>query len=217
MSKFEYADDAALVDADAATVTARVTTLSAGRWWYRRPRARSCISTARRGSAQRRRPRLKVCSYSSTQVRHLLPNVSVAARIEDTRRLLVWWWCDAGAHVEARWPIELCRRQSGVLLRLCWARCRPYVGNTPLENVYSFEYLGAECIVTTLTFVIEQTTAVHSARSPAFWQTTSCRAWWSWGRTSLLCVRRWHEHLKPGLSLSQWCAAWTGLTAAVST
>ena len=30
MSKFEYADDAALVDADAATATARVTALAAG-------------------------------------------------------------------------------------------------------------------------------------------------------------------------------------------
>ena len=30
MSKFEYADDTALVDADAATATARVTTLAAG-------------------------------------------------------------------------------------------------------------------------------------------------------------------------------------------
>ena len=30
MSKFEYADDAALVDADAATGTARVTALAAG-------------------------------------------------------------------------------------------------------------------------------------------------------------------------------------------
>ena len=31
-------------------------------WWYRRPRARWCISTARRTSAQRRRPKLKLWS-----------------------------------------------------------------------------------------------------------------------------------------------------------
>ena len=30
MSKFEYADDAALIDADAATATARVTALAVG-------------------------------------------------------------------------------------------------------------------------------------------------------------------------------------------
>ena len=61
MSQFEYADDAALVDADAATATVRVSAIAAGsrmrRWLYRRPRARPCTSTARSESARRRRPR----------------------------------------------------------------------------------------------------------------------------------------------------------------
>ena len=65
MSKFEYVDDAALVDADAATATVRVTSLAAGSiadaaMVILRPIARSCISTARPASAQRRRPRLKL-------------------------------------------------------------------------------------------------------------------------------------------------------------
>ena len=33
MSKFEYADDAALVDDDAATITTRVTAIAAGYIW----------------------------------------------------------------------------------------------------------------------------------------------------------------------------------------
>ena len=34
-------------------------------------------------------------SEASTQVRRLFRNVSNAARNEDPRRSLVWWWCDA--------------------------------------------------------------------------------------------------------------------------
>ena len=52
MSKFEYADDAAHIDADAATATARVTALAAG----------SITDAARGTSVQRRRPRLKLRS-----------------------------------------------------------------------------------------------------------------------------------------------------------
>ena len=78
MSKFEYADDAALIGADAATATARVTTLAAG-----------SITDA-----------TVVISQAKSKVMHV-------------------------------------HRKLNALLS------QVYVGNTPLENVYSFEYLGA--------------------------------------------------------------------------
>ena len=129
--------------------------------------------------------------------------------------MVVW----RSAHVEARWPIELCRLQSGVLLRLCWARCTSATLRSRTSTRSSI--WGRECsamALTTLTFVIAWPShKLHSARSPAYGQTTGCRVRWSWGRTSLLCVRRWHTHLKHGRSLSQWCAVWTGLTVAACT
>ena len=103
------------------------------------------------------------------------------------------------------------RRAAEALLSLV------YIDNTPLENVYSFEYLGArlQCdgVATLMIITAWPSHSLYSARSPAYGQTTGCRGRWSWGRSSLLCVRRWLTHLKPGCSLSQWCAVWTVLTA----
>ena len=66
MSKFEYADDAVLVDADAATATTRVTALSAGSLTdaamviSQAKRKVMDIHRKRRASAQRLRQRLKL-------------------------------------------------------------------------------------------------------------------------------------------------------------
>ena len=52
-----------------------------------------------------------------------------------------------------------------------------YVGNTPLENVFSFEYLGArmQCHGTDVRHRMAISHRLHSARSPAYGQ-TGCRA-----------------------------------------
>ena len=64
ISKFEYVDDAALVDTDAATATARVTALAAGSLtdaaMVISQDKSKVISTARHAPAQRRRPSLKL-------------------------------------------------------------------------------------------------------------------------------------------------------------
>ena len=90
MSKFEYADDAALVDADAATETARVTALAAGSLTD----ADMVISQGKSEAMHIHRKTgvnstSKTDIEAGTQVRWLLPNFSNAARIEDPRRSLV--------------------------------------------------------------------------------------------------------------------------------
>ena len=90
MSKFEYADDAAFVDADAATATAKVTTLAA----CSLTDAAMMVSQAKSKVMHILRKK-RVSSTNETevealkQVRRLLPNVYNAARIEDPRRSLV--------------------------------------------------------------------------------------------------------------------------------
>ena len=90
MSKFEYADDAALVDADAATATARVTALAAGSITD----AAMVISQAK-SKVMHIHHKMRISSMTEAEVealklaRRLLPNVSNAARIEDPRRSLV--------------------------------------------------------------------------------------------------------------------------------
>ena len=150
-------------------------------------------------------------SQSSTQVRRLLPNIW---RCQDWRSTLlagvmeVW----RNAHAEARWPIELCILQRGVLLRLCWARCASATLRSRTSTRSSS--WGSVTVLTPLTFVIAWPShRLHSARSPAYGQTTGCLASWNRRSTSYRCVRHWHTYLKPGCSLSQWCAVWTGLTA----
>ena len=130
MSKFEYADDAALVDADAAIATARVTALAAG----------SLTDAA------------IVISQAKSKVMHRKTRVSSTTDAEDeastpTQRGLhihAARWCDGGVKQRSRRGSvadrdvqTAARRAPGALLS------HVDVGNTPLENVYSFEYLEA--------------------------------------------------------------------------
>ena len=69
-------------------------------------------------------------------MRRLLTNISNVARIEDPR------WCDGGVTQRscrgslANRAVQTAKRQAAEALL-----SQVYVGNTPLENVYSFKYL----------------------------------------------------------------------------
>ena len=181
------------------------------RWWYRRPRARSCISSTRSASAQRMRPRLKLwnkcdaCSRTLTTQRGL--------KIHAAR------WCDDGVTQRSRRRLLADRAVRTAKRRVAESLLsQMYVSNTWLEKVYAFEYLGArmQCDGADDTDVHHRMAIAHTtfgSLSSIYGQNTGCRARWSWGRIRLLCVRRWNTHLKPGRSLSQWCAVWTVLTS----
>ena len=144
MSKFEYAVHAALGDADAATATARVTALAAGC----RTDAAIVISQAK-GKVMHIHRKTRVSSTTETEVEsmRLAHKCDTFSRTFPTQRGLkihAAHECDGGVTQHSgqgsladRAAPTAKRRTVEALL------CQVYVGNTPFENVYSFEYLGA--------------------------------------------------------------------------
>ena len=183
MSKFEYADDGALIDADAATATARVTALAAG---YITDAA-MVISQAKSTVMHiHRKTHVSSTTEAEVEALKLAHKCDACSRTFPTQRGLkihAARWCGGGVTQRSR------RRSLADRAVQTAKRCttdallsQVYAGNTPLENVYSFEYPGggAECSVTALT-TLRFVTAwpshkLHSARSPAYGQTTDCRA-----------------------------------------
>ena len=174
MSKFEYADDTALVDADAA----RVTVLAAGSITD----AAMMISQAKSKVMYIHR---KTCISSTTEAAvealKLAHKCDACSRTFPTQRGLKIQsarWCDGGVTQRSRRgsladrAVQTAKRRAAEALL-----SQVYVGNTPLENVYSFEYLGArmQCDCTDDTDVrhrmaIAQTTfgslSMHMDRPP---------------------------------------------------
>ena len=148
MSKFEYADDAALIDADAATATARVTALAAG----------SITDTAMVISQAtskvmhiHRKTHVSSTTEAEVEVLKLAHKCDACSRTFPTQRGLkihAARWCDGGATQRSRRGSLADRAVQTEKRRAAEALLsQVYAGNTPLEN----EYLGRECSVTALT------------------------------------------------------------------
>ena len=143
-SKFEYADDAALVDADAATATARVTALAAGSLTD----AAMVISQAKSKVMHiHRKTHVSSTTEAEVEALKLAHTCDACFRTFPTRRgmkIHAARWCDGGVMQRSRRgsladrAVQTAKRRAAEALL-----SQVYVGNTPLENVYSFEYLGA--------------------------------------------------------------------------
>ena len=141
MSKFEYADDAALVDADAATATARVTALAAGSLTD----AAMVISQAKIMHIHRK-THVSSTMEAEVEALKLAHKCDACSRTFPTQRGLkihAARWCAGGVMQRSRRGSLVDRAVQTAKRRAAEALLsHVYVGNTPLENVYSFEYLG---------------------------------------------------------------------------
>ena len=144
MSKFEYADDAALIDADAATATARVTALAAGSITD----AAMVISQAKSKVMHiHRKTHVSSTTEAEVEALKLAHKCDACSRTFPAQRGLkihAARWCDGGVTQRSRRG-SLADRAVQTAKRLAAEALlsQVYVGNTPLENVYLFEYLGA--------------------------------------------------------------------------
>ena len=143
MAKFEYEDDA-LVDADAATATARVTALAAGSLTD----AAIVISQAKSNVMHIHR-KTHVCSTTEAEVEalKLAHKCDACSRTFPTQRgmkIHAARWCDSGVTQRSRRCSLAYRTGQTAKRRAAEALLsQVYVSNTPLENRYSFEYMGA--------------------------------------------------------------------------
>ena len=142
MSKFEYADDAALVDADAATATARVTALAVGSLTA----AAIVISQAKNKVMHiHRKTRVSSTTEPEVEALKLAHKCDACSRTFSTQRGLkihAARWCDGGVTQRSRRGSLADRAVQTAKRRAADALLNQvYAGNTPLENVYSFEYL----------------------------------------------------------------------------
>ena len=144
MSKFEYADDAVLIDTDAATVTAGVTALAAGSITD----ATMVISQAKSKVMHiHRKMRVSSTTEAEIEALKLAHKCDARSRRFPTQRGLkihAARWCDGGVTQRscrgslADRAVQTAKRRAAEALL-----SQVYVGNTLLKNVYSFEYLGA--------------------------------------------------------------------------
>ena len=148
MSKTEYADDAALVDADAATATARVTALAAGSL----SDAEMVISQAK-SKVMHIHSKTRVSSTTEADVEalKLAHKCDACSRTFPTQRGLKIHdarLCDGGVTRRSRRGSLADRAVQTEKLRAAGALLsQVYVGNTPLENVHPFENLGGATAV----------------------------------------------------------------------
>ena len=144
MSKFEYADDAALIDGDATTATARVTAIANGSL-----NDAATVIFERKSMAMHIHPTTRVSATKEAKVvaLQLKPACDRCSRTFPTQRglkLHVSRWCDGG--------LTQCSRRGSLADKAVKTRKKRdaeallshvHVGQSALENVYSFEYLGA--------------------------------------------------------------------------
>ncbi len=145
MSKFEYSDGAALGDDDAATATIRVTAIAAGSlndaamvFSEKKSKAMHVHPTTRVGETKESQAvALKLkhvcdsCSRTCSTLRGLRINVSRWCGGILTQRSLRGPKADSAVKVAKKRAAEALPNQV-------------QVGNTALENVHSFDYLGAK-------------------------------------------------------------------------
>ena len=144
MSKFEYADYAALFDADTAAATARVTALAAGSVTD----AAMVISLAK-SKVLHIHLKTRVSSTTETDVEalklaHMCGSCFRTCPMQRGLKIHAARWCDGGVTQRSRGGSLADRAVQTATRRAAEALLsQVYVGNTPLENVYSLEYLGA--------------------------------------------------------------------------
>ena len=144
MSKFEYADDAALIDENAAQAMARVTSLSVG---FLNDAA--MVISAKKSKAMQihRTTRTSVTTEADVAEFNLLYRCDSCAR-EFTKqqgpKIDMAWWCDGGRTQRPRLgsltdkAVQTAKRRSAEATLV-----RVNIGNDALENVFHFEYLGS--------------------------------------------------------------------------
>ena len=129
MPKFEYADDAALVDDDAATATTRVTTIAAG-----------SLNDAAMVISEK-----KDKFMQGLTLKHVCDSCSRTFPTLRGLRLHVSRWCDGGLTQRSHRGSKADRAVKVVTKHSAEALLdQVHVGNIALENVHSFEYLGAK-------------------------------------------------------------------------
>ena len=143
MSKFEYADDAALVDDDAATATIRVTAIAAGSL-----NDAAMVVSEKKSKAMHIHPTTRVSATKEAEVVELKHACYSYSRTFPTLRGLripVSRWCDGGLTQRSHRGSKADRVVTVVKKRAAEALLdQVHVGNTALENVHSSEHLGAK-------------------------------------------------------------------------
>ena len=145
MSKFEYADDAALVDDDVATATTRVTAIAAGSL-----NDAAMVISEKKSKAMHIHPTTRVRGTKEEEVvalklKHVCDRCSRTFPTLRGLRIHVSRWCDGGQTQRSRRGSKADRAVKAVKKRAAEARLdQVHVGTTALENVHSFEYLGAK-------------------------------------------------------------------------
>ena len=145
MSKFEYADDAALVDDDAATATTRVTAIAA-----RSLNDAVMVISEKKSKAMHIHPTTRVSGTKEEEVvalklKHVCDRCSRTSPTLRGLRIHVSRWCDGGQTQRSRRGSKADRAVKAGKKRAAEARLdQVHFGTTALENVHSFEYLGAK-------------------------------------------------------------------------
>ena len=142
MCKFEYADDAALVDDDAATATTRVTTIAAGSL------NDAAMVISEKNSKAMHSLTARVSGTKEAEVvalKHVCDSCSRTFPTLRGLRIHVSRWCEGGLTQRSRRGSKTDRAVKVGTKRAVEALLdRVHVGNTALENVHSFEYLGTK-------------------------------------------------------------------------
>ena len=143
MSKFEYADDAALVDDDVPTATTRVTEIAAGSI-----NDAAMVISAKKSKAMHIHPTTRVSGTKEEEVvalKHVCDRCSRTFPTLRGLRIHVSRWCDGGQTQRSRRGSKAERAVKAGKKRAAEARLdQMHVGTTALENVHYFEYLGAK-------------------------------------------------------------------------
>ena len=144
MSKFEYADDAALIDEDATTATARVTAIANGSL-----NDAAMVISERKIMAMHIHPTTRVSATKEAEVvalqlKHACNRCSRTFPTQRGLKIHVSRWCDGGLTQRSRRgsfadkSVKTRKKRDAEALL-----SHVHVGQSALENVYSFEYLGA--------------------------------------------------------------------------
>ena len=144
MTTFEYADDAALIDADATTATARVTAIARGSL-----NDAAMVISERKSMAMHIHPTTRVSVTTETEVvalqlKHACARCSRTFPTQRGLRIHVSRWCDGGLTQRSRRGSLADKAAKTQKKRAAEALLsHVHVNQNPLENVYSFECLRA--------------------------------------------------------------------------
>ena len=202
MSKFEYADDAALIDEDAKQATARVTSLAIGSL-----EDAAMIISAKKSKVMHihKTTRTSVTTEADVARLNLVHKCESCAReFTKSRGLKIHMarWCDGGRTQRSRVG-SLTDKAVKSSKRRAAEACldKVVIGNDPpLENVPNFEYLGSRATGTTRRTcdIALRSRSLHSAHWATCGQTTDSRGQPSYGYTVFAYAHPSHTAARPG-------------------